>query len=164
MQPSTLVPTLFALCLVTALAPTAASSDPVAPLLVELHPNPEGPDRGNEWVELANPGPAELPLDGLFLGEGSGDTVALSGTVPAFGRVVVALPGSFALNNGGDTVTLFASGPTGEPAIVQTVAYGTDEVPAPGSGDSVIACELAAGLHGPWTAGAASPGTANAAC
>lgn len=155
---------MLALSVVTALAPGTGAADPVAPLLVELQPNPDGPDSGNEWVELANPGPAPIPLDGLFLTEAAGSVLALTGTLPPSASTVVVLPTSFRLNNAGDVLTLTTDPALGEGAVLQQVAYGSQgDLSAPGSGESLAACTLGP-VHGAWSSGTASPGTPNAVC
>lgn len=59
-------------------------------LLVRALPNPQGPDEGNEWVELRNDGAEVLSLDGWELRDRMGRPEALAGEIaPATTRRVV---------------------------------------------------------------------------
>ncbi|PSG96443.1 hypothetical protein BRD56_10590 [Thermoplasmatales archaeon SW_10_69_26] len=179
-------PATFALALGTALliaVPAAAAEDTTAPTLVEAQPSPDGHTHDEEWVEFANPAPTALDLEGLFLtdhdacfapGEGYVETYRLAldnVTVPARDRVVVELPASPCLNlaDGGDD--LFLEDEQGKQ--IQQVAYGSEgELPAPGTGESLSACQATAErwsdrqpmIHGDWSTAMASPGNANPSC
>jgi exonuclease III len=75
--------------------------------IVELLPNPQGEDRGNEEVILANAGTATANLQGWRLRDRAGNTFLLSGTIAAGVRATILLPaGSLPLNNDGDDVDL----------------------------------------------------------
>lgn len=156
--------------------PTGAASTSLAPVLVEVHPNPTGIDAGAEWFELSNPAPVDLPLDGWAVtdddacfakGVGRVDAYAfaLDGlVVPAGGRLVVTLPdagGCLRLGNADDNLALVAPGGH----AVQRIAWGAgQDVAAPKEGRSVAACALPVAAHGAWTEQAPTPGDANAAC
>lgn len=160
----------LALCTLTALAPAGLAQDEAAPLLVEADPSP---GEGAEWVELANPTPVDLDLDGLYLtdhdpcfapGEGYVETYRfpLEGEVDAMDRRVVELPAAcLTLADSGDELAL--EDEAGHE--LQAVAYGTSGgPPAPGAGESLAACEHALLVHGAWGVHPATPGAANPAC
>lgn len=171
MQPKWLIYGL-ALALTTALAPIGLAEDPAAPLLVEVQPNPDGPDRGNEWVELANPTPVPLALDGLYLTDDSdcfrdgdtekGDRWALDGTLaPMSVTKVTLLYDCIRLSNAGDELRL----ETEDGDVLQTVAYGTEgDLAAPTAGESLAACHVGAHVHANWTLAPSTPGQANPSC
>jgi hypothetical protein len=70
-------------------------------------PNPEGPDVGNEWVEIMNGGASPVSLAGWKLRDEASHTVDLSGTIEAGARLRIELgEGQMPLNNGGDEVEL----------------------------------------------------------
>lgn len=48
-------------------APTCEGWTPGEVVITELMPDPEGVDTGHEWMELYNPGPAAVDLQGLLL-------------------------------------------------------------------------------------------------
>jgi len=79
-------------------------------VISEVMPNPEGPDRGKEWVELYNPTSSLMHLCHLILDDeegGSTPQILQFQTIPAFSFLVIegaAL--SISLNNGSDTVRI----------------------------------------------------------
>lgn len=167
------IASVLALCLVTALAPLTAAEDAAAPVLVEIQPDPEGTDRGNEWIELANPTPVPLPVDGLYVtdhdpcflpGEGfvSDHAHPLEGTIPAGGHLVITLPSACVnLANSGDDLALV----TEDGTELQSVSYGDQGgQPTPSDGESLSACHLAANLHGAWSTAAETKGSTNPTC
>lgn len=161
---------LVALATLTALAPAGLAQADAEPLLVEADPSPA---EGAEWVELANPTPADLDLDGLYLtdhdpcfapGEGYVETYRwpLEGSVPAMDRRLVELPDAcLTLADSGDELVLEDE----DGRELQAVAYGSaGPLPAPGADDSLAACEHALLVHGEWAVHPATPGAANPAC
>ncbi len=110
-------------------------------LITELVVDPL-PDE-KEWVELFNPGSADIDLDGLVLVEESGKPAALTGTIKP-GSYWVYEFSSAKLNNGGDTLTLA----TAAGVMIDTVAYGSssdDVLASPKKGQS-----LARSQSGEW--------------
>ncbi len=87
----------------------------------EILPNPAGPDRGFEWVEIYNPTPLDQSLEGWTLLDGRGRIHELTElSVPAFGYSVVTLDGLLQLvNTGGDLSLLDSEGET-----IDRVRYG----------------------------------------
>ncbi|MDX1612342.1 MAG: lamin tail domain-containing protein [Candidatus Thermoplasmatota archaeon] len=165
--------TLLMLVLLTTPFAPASAQDATSPVMVEVQPNPEGPDRGNEWVEFANPLPVDLDLEGFYLTDYDRCSVAgqgwvdpyywpLSGIVPAQGRLVVELPSNCPLlRNGGEVLALTLADGT----VLQEIAWG-DEGPldAPDPGESLFACHQEANLHGAWQPGPATRAAGNPAC
>ncbi len=173
MQPANAALLICALVMTTALPLAAQASDPVAPILVEVDPDPTGSGVDGEWVELYNPSPVDLRLDGLYLtdhdacfapGEGLVQDYhwPLTGILPAQSHLVLELPSScLNLANGGDEIELV----TEDDDVLQSVAYGdAGGLPAPGAGESLAACHIGAGLHGAWATGPETPGVFNAGC
>src|SRR5581483_8312327 len=86
-------------------------------VISEFLPNPDGPDDGEEWIELYNNSDSSVDLSKWILDDSSKDgsigssayTLPAGSIVAADAYFVVDLPEkSFALNNtGGDTVRLF---------------------------------------------------------
>lgn len=157
---------ITALALAIALVPTGAAEDAAAPVLVEAQPNPDGTDRGNEWLELHNPTPAPLSLDPFYVNDHdfcfAEDTrYDLSGTIAPMDRVVVTLPGScILLENSGDRLTL----ETEDGHVVQTLQYGPGtDLQAPSGGDSLTACQAGA-THLQWMTAEPTRGEANPFC
>ncbi len=160
------------LCLMTTLPAAAQPVEDLNPLLVEIQPNPEGPDRGNEWVEFANPFPVPLDLDGFYLADGerclladegrtADDRYPLEGTIPAFDRLVILLPSScLQLANTGDNLNLTLEDGT----LVQEISWPQENLDLPAEQETLQACLGTAGLHGNWTLAQATPGEANVAC
>lgn len=90
--------------------------------IAALLPNPSGKDEGAEWVEVANSSEAAVSLEGWTLRDEAGNSLDLSGSVPAKGALRVTLPeGKMPLNNNGDTVVLF--GPHG---VSDRISYGSE--------------------------------------
>ena len=87
-----------------------ASSVQVVPNGVEiaaLLPNPTGKDEGNEQVVIRNATDTAVDLAGWTLRDRAGNVFALSGTVPARGKLTVTMTEpTMPLNNDGDEVVL----------------------------------------------------------
>lgn len=161
MQPANAALLICALVLTTALPLAAQASDPVAPVMVEIDPDPPGSDANSEWVEFHNPAPVPVSLEGLYLTESDGGILALEGEIAPGEHHVEVLPWGFFLNNDGDVVELVTENGT----VLQSVAYGDDgDLPMPDDGQSLAACHLAAGLHGPWATAQETQGSFNPAC
>lgn len=164
---------VLALGTLTALAPTGlAQSDP-APIVTEVDPNPPGLDRGNEWVELVNPAPVEITLDGLYLtdydacfapGEGHVDSYRwpLDVTLAPHEHRALELPyHCLTLADAGDELALVDE----DGRELQHVAYGDEgalDLPSPE--DSLATCEQAAQLHHAWSVRSATRGASNPSC
>ncbi|MGB0653066.1 MAG: lamin tail domain-containing protein [Thermoplasmatota archaeon] len=138
--------TLLACLLITAGAgQSAAPGITQRPVINEILVNPEGTDRGNEWVELYNPTPLVVDLTGWMLVDNRGRTHALDGlTLLPEGLSKVLLDGhpftGAQLANSGGYLEL--RDPTGE--VEDRVRYGnapfaggTPAQPAPPSGWSL---------------------------
>lgn len=157
---------ITALALAIALVPTGAAEDAAAPVLVEAQPNPDGTDRGSEWLEFHNPTPAPLSLDPFYVNDhdfcfADDPRYDLTGTIQPLGRLVVTLPGTcILLQNGGDFFTF----ETEDGQVVQNVTYGPGTgQPAPSSGTSLAACQ--AGItHAQWMIAQPTRGEANPGC
>ncbi len=93
--------------------------------IAALLPNPDGQDRGNEAVTLANGAAAAVPLDGWRLRDRARNEFLLEGSVPANGELRIVMD-SFAmpLNNSGDRITLLDPQQT----PVSVVEYSGGEV------------------------------------
>jgi endonuclease/exonuclease/phosphatase family metal-dependent hydrolase len=75
--------------------------------IVALLPDPDGPDPGNEWVELRSAAAAAVTLDRWRLRDRVGNEFRLEGTVDPGATRRFALPARvLTLNNDGDTVEL----------------------------------------------------------
>lgn len=173
MQPKWLA-WITALALTTALAPTGTAAEDPAPTLVEVQPNPPGADDGNEWIELSNPTPVPLPLDGLYVADrdgcfasGVGFTEdhrwALDGSIPPRSHLALTIPSPGNCNqlaNGGDRLYL----ETEDGDTLQSVGYGDEGALAiPSPQESLTACSLGP-LHPTWTIAPASQDAANPTC
>ena len=123
--------------------PPAASVALAALQITEILPAPQSGHP--EWIELFNASEHPIDLSGWSIGDRGGRT-DLSGIVPPGGRLVVATQrvGSDGailvverigngLNNDADTISVYD--PDGRE--VDSVTYGIDELPAPGSGLSL---------------------------
>ncbi len=140
------------------LGPRAPAAGPATLRLSEIMADPEesGRDSAYEWVELFNAGSDPVDLKGWKLADSKSDDVLPAAVVPPRGFVVVAgrsatFPAEVlvarvtdgelgsGLNNGGETVRLFA--PTGEE--VDAISFGSDTTlfdpapPAPGAGQTL---------------------------
>lgn len=79
-----------------------------------------------EWVEFFNPNQETFDLQGWTVTEAGGKSYSFVETfVESFSYVVLEIPSS-ALNNSGDTISLFD--PQG--TLVDQVVYGTEKIPA----------------------------------
>jgi phosphatidylserine/phosphatidylglycerophosphate/cardiolipin synthase-like enzyme len=104
--------------------PVAADPCPTRPAVIinELMPDPLGPDRGQEYVELVNVGSVDVDLDGwslhdrrrrrhrfgpLVLGPGEGVVVFDHGDHSAVPHAVVSSTGLLSLNRLNERVALF---------------------------------------------------------
>lgn len=99
--------------------------------ITAVFPSPNAGD--DEWVALTNLTGAAIDLSGATLVDASGAITLLSDTLAAYATLYVLNP-SGKLNNDGDSVSLIDS--TG--ALLSTVAYGTDEFPAPKKGIALL--------------------------
>lgn len=120
-------------------APGLAPADPADPadplpattgqlFITAAQPNPAGPDRGNEWIEISNVSGASLALEGHSLRDRQGGSHELAGIISPRSTRRVILPGDspVQLANGGDDIILFR----GEEEIhhVQYSGAGSGEV------------------------------------
>jgi endonuclease/exonuclease/phosphatase family metal-dependent hydrolase len=75
--------------------------------IAALLPDPDGPDPGNEWVELRNTTAAAIPVDGWKLRDRAGNEFRLDGAADPGATRRFALPARvMTLNNDGDAVEL----------------------------------------------------------
>ena len=75
--------------------------------IAALLPNPKGKDVGNEQVLLMNLSNIPVTLRGWSLWDKKQHDYALSGSIPAYGRIIITLRGKdFPMNNDGDTIFL----------------------------------------------------------
>lgn len=171
MKPASLAAAL-GLALVIAL-PAGAATDQAAPALVEVQPDPSEQLYDREWVEFANPTPAPVSLEGLYLtdhdscfqpGEGFVEEYrwALNATVPAQERLVLTLPsGCLNLSDAGDDLALEDE----EGHELQSLAYGDQgDLSAPNDGESLSACQAGSMAHAGWEVALQSPGATNQPC
>jgi hypothetical protein len=103
----------------------------------ELLPNPDGPEPGNELVEIFNRGPDTLDVSGWAIEDAATiDNSEIRGRIPEdflpqHGTSPIIEPGEFrvvgaeALNNGGDTVYLVFNRTGNLAAVVHSVSYGS---------------------------------------
>ncbi|MCY3568871.1 MAG: lamin tail domain-containing protein [Chloroflexi bacterium] len=123
--------------------PPAASVALPAVRITEILPAPQ--TGRPEWIELFNASEHPIDLSGWSIGDLGGRT-DLSGVVPPGGRLVVATQrvesdGAIlvverignGLNNNADTIVVYDR----DGREVDSVTYGLDELPAPGSGLSL---------------------------
>lgn len=173
MHASTLATVVLSLSLLTVLPGAALATDRAAPVLVEVQPDPSEASGLGEWVELANPLPVELALDGLYLtdndpcfapGQGYVEsyTWPLTGTLAPGERIVLELPAHcLTLANSGDDLHLV----TEDGQVLQSVAYGDlGKLPTPADGESLSACTMLGNLHGAWQVTGETPGATNPGC
>ncbi len=77
-------------------------------VIESLLPNPVGPDRGAEWIELTNRGTDAVNLSGWSLKDASGKVFVLSGTLAPQGGIKLQDPQTkITLNNDTDTIYLY---------------------------------------------------------
>lgn len=86
----------------------------------------------DEWIAVTNTTDAAIDLSSMSIADASGAETALSGSVSAGATVYVTNPKG-KLNNDGDTISLLNSG-----SALDVVTYGTDELPAPKKGETLI--------------------------
>lgn len=93
------------------------------PFISEVLPNPKGSDRGAEWIELGNDGPAPAALGGWTLKDASGKVLRLRGEVSPNGFFVVSGTDlGLSLNNGEETLTLLDPAGSARDVISWTAA------------------------------------------
>jgi len=89
----------------------STGTGPSGLVIASLIPSPIGNDALLESVTLLNKGTTTIPLTGWALRDADGNEMPLSGLI--FGGQTLSFPrnnAAITLNNGGDTVTLFAPG------------------------------------------------------
>ena len=75
--------------------------------IAALLPNPKGKDVNNEQVLLVNLSNIPVSLRGWSLWDKKQHDYTLSGSIPAYGRIIITLRGKdFPMNNDGDTIIL----------------------------------------------------------
>ncbi len=116
---------------VTTTTPVAIHVPPGSVVINEFLADPA--DGGDEWIELFNPFINTLPLAGWSIRDGSGARTELPEGYLGFGQFLVLRKPVGKLNNGSDTIELV--GPDG--AVVDTVSYGTGDVPKSKKGFSL---------------------------
>ncbi len=90
------------------------------------------PTDGVEWVEILNTTSQAIDLTGSSLIDASANSTPLPEVVLAPGALIVIDNPNGNLNNAGDTITLLDS----YGSLIDTLAYGTTELPAPSDGES----------------------------
>lgn len=105
-----------------------------------------------EWVEIWNTSSSDIDLSGCILVDAGQHITPLASAVLEAGAYALIVNPVGNLNNTGDTFTLF--GPDG--LKLDTVTYGTSDVPAPGDGES-----LARTLQTTWQVTTPTPSAAN---
>ncbi len=104
------------------------SAEPTDVLINEFVSNPS---EGGEWIELYNATQRNFDLTGWTIEDATGKPFTLDGTLEA-GAFKLESEFTFALNNSGDTIVLRDATGT----LIDAVTYGTDDVTAPGKGES----------------------------
>jgi endonuclease G len=120
---------------------TPATGENISPsgiYIAAALPNPIGGDQGNEWVELGNASPGDIPLNKFYIADKQGGKLNLSGVLSANNKLKILIPKSSAvkLGNNGDEIILGY-----EDQILHKVGYSSAgsgeiksfEVPAPPS-------------------------------
>ena len=116
----------------------------------EVYTNPSS---GQEWYEIINKTSSPIDLSNVVINRSAtGDSMGLSGTLPAGGLMVFSI-NSNAGNDAGDTITL-EDNSTNPSTIIHGVSYGTfdltNTINAPGIDQSVIRVDdnvYAVGAH-----------------
>lgn len=111
----------------SSLSPTVLAGDVAISAAL---PSPNTGD--DEWVELTNTTSSSIDLSLLALVDGSGATTNLSGILDPNSSIYILNPKGN-LNNDGDEISLTLLSGT----VIDAVAYGTSEVPAPKKGESI---------------------------
>lgn len=107
---------------------------------------------GVEWIEILNTTSQSIDLSGSRLEDAGGHVTELPAALLEAGALLVIENPNGNLNNSGDTLTLFdAYG-----SIIDTLTYGTADIPAPQDGESV-----ARNSDGAWSTTTASRNTIN---
>ena len=86
-----------------------------------------------EWVEIINPNTETISLSGWKVAESSGRTALLPDILLEKNKITATEFSSNILNNGGDEI--FLLDPEGK--IIDSLTYGTEEIPAAGDPNSV---------------------------
>lgn len=108
-------------------------------LINEFVSNPNTEDE--EWIELFNPHDTTVELAGWYVRDASlKATVLPETTLSGYGFYIIEKPKGV-LNNDTDVIELLAPDGT----LIDSVTYGTDDVPAPKKGESV-----SRGTDGDW--------------
>ncbi len=115
----------------------------------ELLPDPLS---GEEWVEILNPGTSIIDMTGWVLKDAGLHATPLPERSIAPKEFLIIEKPSGNLNNSGDSVTLL----DGTAAIIDSVTYGTDALPAPKKGESIAKTAM-----GNWQATPPTPGATN---
>lgn len=144
---------------VTQSAPAPVPEEPQAPQFAAYAPGTllineivSDPSEGEEWLEIMNPGAVAITLNGFTLKDATSHVTALpEATLPAQGYLVIEKPNGN-LNNTGDTMSLF----DGQNNLIDTVTYGTDNIPLPKKGEAV-----ARDAGGAWTKTSPTKGSQN---
>ena len=76
--------------------------------IIDVESNPAGPDGGNEWILLFNPGIQPVDLSGWRVVTADGGSHLLDQTIPACDRIEVRFPEQF-IDNNNEILTLFDS-------------------------------------------------------
>ncbi|MEK7183553.1 MAG: lamin tail domain-containing protein, partial [Patescibacteria group bacterium] len=105
-----------------------------------------------EWVEILNASSSTIDLTGSTLVDAGDHVTSLPAESLAAGSLLVIENPNGNLNNSGDTLTLIDSYGT----ILDTLTYGTTEIPAPEDGES-----LARNSDGVWLLASATRNTNN---
>jgi hypothetical protein len=74
----------------------------------EVLPNPEGADKGGEYILVRNTGESSIGVSGWSIKNGAGKKIPLSGTIEP-GESAKVLTGSVSLKNQGDSLSLIDS-------------------------------------------------------
>ncbi len=96
----------------------------LAPQITEIFPNPEGPDTGEEWVELFNPGTSTINLSKYLIddGEEGSKPAELTGELPPLSFVKIS--SSINLNNEDDSARILLKS---DNSIIESITYETTE-------------------------------------
>jgi len=90
-----------------------------------------------EWIELQNVSGAVVETHGWKITDATDRATALQEAVLLDGESLIITKPKGQLNNDGDTISLF----DGTSALIDSLTYGTGEVPAPAKGESLALIE-----------------------